>query len=328
MLSYNNMWLMYKSQLSKAASRSVTHRASNRGVGNNKTYEEYTNLVLPTRSNSALSIKAQSDEVEHVLHRAIDICISKLFFKTAFSLLRDKKRDNRSALIQAARDCGDREIEQRLKDDKRYAMWMATVPNARANVLKTRMMNAATRSVVELYGLEISDVDACKARVAFLTSRTPEYPFIFPEDPQSGKLLVDKPFLHPLIIRVLSHSQTLSEAVQRLLPEFSPMKGSEPEIPSSLLALASSAAYCALMEWENGTRSSMTFNKKLAASVYQDNLATLSKLAEDTKTASSYHPLMRKIFSLAYNEPGNICLQRPRTVNARMSATIVAINLD
>lgn len=50
-----------------------------------------------------------------------------------------------------------------------------------------------------------------------------------------------KPFLHPMIIHILSTAAGITDAIQRLLPHFSPEPNGPPEIPCHLLALASVA---------------------------------------------------------------------------------------
>ncbi|KAK7690435.1 hypothetical protein QCA50_005533 [Cerrena zonata] len=290
-----------------------------------------TILDLPDSPGGKLSIKQQHPRLRACLHQAIDQTLKYLFFIQAFPLLPEKKRCYREALLTAARDNKDNDIEQELKSNKEYSNWLATVLDARVNNIKSQCKSIARNKVVEFYRLDTRSQVACKERVAYLQQRLPDYLFTFPEDPKSGKADTGKPFLHPMIIYILANAGGIKEAVQRLLPHFSETPNNEYEISRHLLALASVAAYNALDEYSTGTLIKRQFSADSVKAVYNDHLVSLELLACNPKNEATYHSLLRKIFGLAFSSavsPTSTHRDVNTENNGHRPALDITINLD
>ncbi|KAK7679226.1 hypothetical protein QCA50_017804 [Cerrena zonata] len=248
-------------------------------------------VAAPDKPGGKLPLRRQHARLIACLDVAIDPVLLKTFSENAFPLLPEKRHRHREALLTAAVESGSGDIEEELKSNKDYAQWLATIPDGRVNNIKNNCKKVATNKVVELYRLDTSDPEACKTRVAQLKRRLPDYLLIFPEDPKTGKADMGKPFLHSMIIHILSTAAGITDA-----------------IPCHLLALASVAAYRALDEWSTGVHTPRNFTADRSKTIYKDQLCSLENLANNPNNTATHHALLRKIFKLAF--PSVLNLQR------------------
>ncbi|KAF8666931.1 hypothetical protein AX14_006412 [Amanita brunnescens Koide BX004] len=262
----------------------------------------YTDIVtLPKSKEILLSI--QMYELKLVIRKAMILVEGRIRFDHAFPSPADRSVWNRLALAEA---CTVLEsishspnvkvkynwIQQHVEVDDQYVSDISTILDPRVSLLQGDSKAAAAINVCAAYGLH-----GGSARLVQRLLQQKQY--IYPPALHGDGFLRDRPFEHNAIIGTL-HDDLFSgyRSVVRIYPDrYKPGEENSYALTPSMVALAATAVFASLKEWETGPRIPTHFTMNVFAEVYRGHIEDLAYIEQRNEPA--YKALLRRLSQMA-----------------------------
>ncbi|KAK7042879.1 hypothetical protein R3P38DRAFT_3179413 [Favolaschia claudopus] len=202
----------------------------------------------------------------------------------------------RERMILAATDIsGAIHILQRLGLDPQYAVMLASIPIDRINIVRGNFKRTAVTCVAAFFGLAGLSPETIKLRIEELLK---DHRYIFPAN--GDRLHLDQPFSQGAISFILKEevftSATFVTQNLERFPARSRKHPSERELPDSMVALAATAVYAALVEYRaTGRRQNIAFTEDAYEATYRNHMETLSQTRQSAP--NSMHNILHRLFN-------------------------------
>ncbi|KZT18175.1 hypothetical protein NEOLEDRAFT_1125670 [Neolentinus lepideus HHB14362 ss-1] len=255
---------------------------------------QYDMTVLVYNARGKLNLTTQTEEIQAVIRRAIDISLIEILTVNSYPDVTMRTKLVRDACVNAAVKLGDhyKPILIKLLDEKQkeFVKALSNIPDARISLARGEVRDAALGQVVGHYGL----IQGCGKHVAELLK---EQRYIFSVNPHSGTVNAKEPYRHPAVLAVVRQAYFQSKmakfvaTILSLSAFSSSLKDrDEPELPAAMVALASTAIHAAISEWSSGTVLALDFSGNGFASVYNSHIVNLNHIR--TTRPNMYHDMM------------------------------------
>ncbi|KAJ7085490.1 hypothetical protein B0H15DRAFT_847038 [Mycena belliarum] len=254
-------------------------------------------LVLPA-PNKAISLTAQHPELQSVLRSGVLQIKLFLLFTNAYPMMISRAGFARPYLIAAAQlRPTSAKILERLLTDPQFGAILAPILLDRVNILRGNMKRCAVSCIFAFFGLAGLDPSKVKERVEELLK---DHRYIFPVDPRTGQLQLNKPFRHGAIKFILKEEVfTSSSFVTQNLDRFPATNQKKPdqrELADAMVALVATAVYAALLELRmTGQRQNIAFTEDAYEDTYRNHMDSLKQVRE--KSPIPFHKLMHEFFN-------------------------------
>ncbi|KAJ3964406.1 hypothetical protein EV361DRAFT_942234 [Lentinula raphanica] len=281
-----------RSQVSRA-SRGTTVAAADP----NNDWPELTALVYP-RQQRVISLTAQTQTIQRVLHEAINLAIGLAIFQNGFAPTAQQLADSKNSIVLAATKFELPDVVYRFERDDLYARHLMTYVLGH---MRGKVKDAAQELVPSMYGIHQIPVEN-NARKNFVADLLSKMNYIFPRKivADSSTIRTSEPYRHPAIVAVMrkyffSGHKSLG---RRFHETFSSSVSSddEKEIPRAMLGIVVVAIFAALKEWSEGRdqRTTQDFVSAEFSDEYDLHMNLIqSKIhKEDGSGKLKYHALM------------------------------------
>ncbi|KAJ7120546.1 hypothetical protein C8R43DRAFT_1136719 [Mycena crocata] len=264
--------------------------------GTEASWDITTRLALPAL-NKEIGMTAQHPELQFVLRNSISLVKIFVLFVNAYLPQVTRAGTARPFIIEAAEiRHASHFILERLLADPGFGTILAPIVLDRTNLLRGGMKRCAGNCVLAFYGLVDLDAEKMKTRIEELLQ---DHRYIFPTDPKTGQLQLDKPFRHGSIRFVLkeeifSSPSFVSQNIDRFPARYD-KKPDERECPDAMVALAATAVYAALVEYRmTGQRQTIAFTEDAYQGTHNNHIATLEQVRENAPRAT--HKVLHELF--------------------------------
>ncbi|KAI0038047.1 hypothetical protein FA95DRAFT_1613676 [Auriscalpium vulgare] len=218
----------------------------------------------------------------------------------------------REALINAAVECGQVEIEQRLRTDKPYARVMGSISTqGRCSTFRSESYkNALEVNFYQLYKLDkLKTQEKIADALAWLFMQ-PTITFTYSGDPLLQKYDKDEPFCHPAIAAVLVilfFSKKRYPMFPEDLFESSVEDGDEAgelELPMAMVAYAATIVGAWLKQYQSGLFIKVQFSTTIFSSMYNNLLNDLKRIKAANLLGfhSIMHDLYKQVMGISVEE--------------------------
>ncbi|KAI0066769.1 hypothetical protein BV25DRAFT_1835722 [Artomyces pyxidatus] len=269
----------------------------------------------------------QMAPVKAVLKEANTIQIHRVLCWSHFMATDLTYRDElvREALIAAAKKLGQRQVEERLREDLQYATRLGAIPRDRMSSTRNEIKGRISRAIAVNYQFAKYGTKAKLAQGVAHITEAPIYRYIFPGDhivrPATTRHLLpqilltklqtsnyDKTalFCHEAIINSMRETYFKKKRLPEKWYSSSITQGeeaSELELPAPMVVFHAVATLACLKDYQTGSFISLPFltadgdDEKAGASygeAYKDHMTTLLNLKRTNLTA--YHTLMHYLY--------------------------------
>ncbi|KIL57349.1 hypothetical protein M378DRAFT_181655 [Amanita muscaria Koide BX008] len=273
----------------------------------------YTNLVRGGQRDVA-ALNVQNWELKLIVRKAMDLVEERIRFENAFPPLVTRTVWNRAALVEACtfvaampQTSQVREkyemFKERMRIDPQYIGEISkTLLDPRISILRGDTKTAAIHNSRAAYSLQ----DGCGPRVQALLTNSR---YIYPPAAnhyQGVGFQFQRPFENSAIVGTLRDDLFSGNTIVTKYAHRFQETDNEPDpkkLAPSMIALAATAVFSSLKEWESGHRTPTHFTANLFDSIYRTHmkhLETISALNE-----SGYNVMIRRLFRLAANVEDN-----------------------
>ncbi|KAF8337230.1 hypothetical protein F5887DRAFT_1078352 [Amanita rubescens] len=263
-------------------------------------WPEYTH-VMRSRHDNSLALRYQGIELKLVLQKAMDSIEGRTRFRDAFPTLPIRMRWSRDCLEKAcdgfiaSSPAGAKDkyvmIRKRLDIDLQFFKELSTLLSPRISSLRGVTKTHAVNSALYTYNLH----PGCSETVRELLKKKN---YIYPAAPNGQDYLREKPFEHKAIIRTLRETLFRNRTITQQFPgRFKPGEERTYALSPAMVALAATAVFAALKEWESGFRTGIQFMANLYHGVYLDHIKGLNDIKAQKPLA--YTSLLRRLFRMA-----------------------------
>ncbi|KZT24019.1 hypothetical protein NEOLEDRAFT_1148886 [Neolentinus lepideus HHB14362 ss-1] len=250
----------------------------------------YDMMALMYNSRGKLNLTAQTEEIQAIVQRAIDIVLTEILTVYSYPDVTDRMTLVRNACVDAADEVRDQyaPILVKLLDKKQKEFMKAlsniACPDARISLTHSEVWDAAVGQVVGHYGL----VQGCGNHV---TNLLKEQQYIFPGNHHTGSINFKEPYRHPAVLAIAK----FIASILSLLAFSSSLKDrDEPEILAAMVALASTVIHAAICKWSSGSVVALDFSGNQFASVYHSHKINLEHIC--SMMLNFYHETMSYLF--------------------------------
>ncbi|KAJ3819497.1 hypothetical protein F5880DRAFT_1616419 [Lentinula raphanica] len=270
----------------------------------NDDWPESTALNYP-RQQRVISLTAQTQNIQRVLHEAINLAIGLAIFQNGFAPTAQQLADSKNSIVLAATKFELPDLVYRFERDDLYARHLMTYVTGRVGHMRGKVKDAAQELVPSMYGIHQIPVEN-DARKKFVANLLTKMNFIFPRTnvAESTTIRTSEPYRHPAIIAVMrkfffSGHKSLG---RRFHETFSSSVSSddEKEIPRAMLGIVVVAIFAALKEWSEGRdqRTTQDFVSAEFSDEYDLHMNLIqSKIhKEDGSGKLKYHALMSWLY--------------------------------
>ncbi|KAM6489610.1 hypothetical protein JOM56_014932 [Amanita muscaria] len=270
----------------------------------------YTNLVRGGQRDVA-ALNVQNWELKLIVRKAMDLVEERIRFENAFPPLVTRTVWNRAALVEACtfvaampQTSQVREkyemFKERMRIDPQYIGEISkTLLDPRISILRGDTKTAAIHNSRAAYSLQ----DGCGPRVQALLTNSR---YIYPPAANGVGFQFQRPFENSAIVGTLRDDLFSGNTIVTKYAHRFQETDNEPDpkkLAPSMIALAATAVFSSLKEWESGHRTPTHFTANLFDSIYRTHmkhLETISALNE-----SGYNVMIRRLFRLAANVEDN-----------------------
>ncbi|KIL62907.1 hypothetical protein M378DRAFT_179510 [Amanita muscaria Koide BX008] len=269
---------------------------------NNRTsvWPRYTDLV---RGQRDLLLTVQCFEIRLIVRKAMDLVEERVRFEDAYPNLVNRTVWNGAALIKACEVIKEMSpigqvkerydiFKERIRVDIEYVGEISkSLLDPRISILRGDTKILAVNNARVAYGLQ----DSCGKEVKILLNKSS---YIYPRAANGFSFQRNKPYENSAIVGTIRDD--LFAGSNTVLLKFQHRFKKEPDqnmLTPSVIALAATAVYACLKEWESGFRVTSHFTTNLFEMVYRTHLKHLEKIREENETA--YMTMLRRLFRLA-----------------------------
>ncbi|KAJ3709691.1 hypothetical protein DFJ43DRAFT_1044723 [Lentinula guzmanii] len=282
----------------------TSHATAAMATDPNNDWPELTALIYPQQQR-VISLTAQTQTIQRVLHEAINLAIGLAIFQNGFAPTAQQLADSKNSIMLAATKFELPEIVYRFERDDLYARHLITYVTGRVGHMRGKVKDAAQELVPSMYGIHQIPIEN-DARKSFVANLLSKMNFIFPRTnvAESSSICTNEPYRHPAIIAVMrkyffSGHKSLG---RRFHDTFSSSVNSDDskEIPRAMLGIVVVAIFAALKEWREGCDQRMTqdFVSAEFSDEYDLHMSLIqSKIhKEDGSGKLKYHALMSWLY--------------------------------
>ncbi|KAK7018295.1 hypothetical protein R3P38DRAFT_3360084 [Favolaschia claudopus] len=259
-------------------------------------YHSSARLVYPAPGHD-ISLNAQPTESQGMLRDAITLMKDDVLYVDAYPRMVTRAGFARPYLQKAAAKRGAAAVHilDRLDTDPKYAALLAPIPIDRINIQRGNLKRGAVYAVQGFYGFAGMKPDQVMACVDGLLQ---DHRYIFPVT--NGRLALDQPFGHGCISHIIKEEVfTTAAYVDEHLSLFrtgTKKRAGERELPDSMVALAATAVYAALIEFKaTGRRQAIAFKEDTYESTYRNHMKTLAEKRKDYP--NTMHVILHQLFN-------------------------------
>ncbi|KAJ6605727.1 hypothetical protein B0H10DRAFT_603934 [Mycena sp. CBHHK59/15] len=245
-----------------------------------------------------VGLNSQSEELKSVLRGSIELVKTSILFEDAYPSIISRAGYARTILLQAAIALPAAiHVKHRLTTDLKYAAILADILIDRVNILRGGVKRVAVAVAPGFYLIAGLSPGKTKERVEELLK---DHRYIFPVDPQTNRLQVEKPFHHPALRAVLKEAVFAGQFKMKNIHLFistSKKRSGELELPDSMVALGGTALYATLLEYRlTGERQTINFTEGAYEETYRNHMKTLA----DTRAAApvALHKVLHSLFNV------------------------------
>ncbi|KAJ3978685.1 hypothetical protein F5890DRAFT_1559858 [Lentinula detonsa] len=253
----------------------------------NDDWPNLTALIYP-RQQRVISLTAQTQTIQRVLHEAINLAIGLAIFQNGFAPTAQQLADSKNSIVLAA-----------------TKFELPEIVTGRVGHMRGKVKDAAQELVPSMYGIHQIPVEN-NARKSFIADLLTKMNFIFPRTnvAESSTICTSEPYRHPAIVAVMrkyffSGHKSLGH---RFHDTFSSSVNSDSskEIPWAMLGIVVVAIFAALKEWSEGCDQRMTqdFVSAEFSDEYDLHMSLLQSriYKEDGSGKHKYHSLMSWLY--------------------------------
>ncbi|KAJ3749395.1 hypothetical protein DFH05DRAFT_1593878 [Lentinula detonsa] len=270
----------------------------------NDDWPNLTALIYP-RQQRVISLTAQTQTIQRVLHEAINLAIGLAIFQNGFAPTAQQLADSKNSIMLAATKFELPEIVYRFERDDLYARHLITYVTGRVGHMRGKVKYAAQELVPSMYGIHQIPVEN-NARKSFVADLLTKMNFIFPwtNVAESSTICTSEPYRHPAIVAVMrkyffSGHKSLGHRFHDTFSS-SVNSNSSKEIPRAMLGIVVVAIFAALKEWSEGCDQRMTqdFVSAEFSDEYDLHMSLLQSriYKEDGSGKHKYHSLMSWLY--------------------------------
>ncbi|KAI0037956.1 hypothetical protein FA95DRAFT_1667922 [Auriscalpium vulgare] len=281
-------------------------------------------VVLPTETQSHMSIKAQTARIKKVLKRAIqDALPRKLFFLNTFPQPQERTAFYRGVLVAAAEAEGDADVVSRLQSDKDYAAALAKIPEARTSNLRGKLKDAADGVVRGAYKIDEFPHERHVRILKWLLAEEDAL-YIFPGDAKESTYDDSLPYGHGAIIMVIRMAFFGPKAIAKFPPALFRGDDGVMRLPPVMVAACATAVEAGLRAFLLGPDAvQVDFSGAQFIHSYLNHIATLQDLKSEGLGA--YNALLAILYTSVMGIEGNeASTTAVGTSNRRVNAARVA----
>ncbi|KAF8325725.1 hypothetical protein F5887DRAFT_1085230 [Amanita rubescens] len=272
-------------------------------VLNTKHWPWYTDIVKGPKGD--LSLNFQMYELRLIVRKAIRLLEEKVRFEHGFPSAIQRDGWGRTCLQKACeniREWSDGEVKYRYKmfherftADDEYVGEISTLLDPRISLLRGATKAAAVINTRNAYDLGKGNTQQLIQEL--LQSKC----YIYPPTPNGLGYQREKPFEHNAIIGTLRDDLFGgANTIIHLFPDhFKLGEQASYALTPAMVALAATAVYAAIREWETGRYVSTHFSANIFADIYRNHVTHLLEI--QAKNRPAYESLMRRLFRLASN---------------------------
>ncbi|KAJ3979557.1 hypothetical protein F5890DRAFT_1558580 [Lentinula detonsa] len=293
-----------RKQLARSRISHTSHATAATVADLNDDWPNLTALIYP-RQQRVISLTAQTQTIQRVLHEAINLAIGLAIFQNGFAPTAQQLADSKNSIVLAATKFELPDIVYRFERDDLYARHLITYVTGRVGHMRGKVKDAAQELVPSMYGIHQIPVEN-NARKSFVANLLSRMNFIFPRTnmAESSSICTSEPYRHPAIVAVMrkyffSGHKSLG---RRFHETFSSSVNSDDskEIPRAMLGIVVVAIFAALKEWSEGCDQRMTqdFVSAEFSDEYDLHMSLIqSKIhKEDGSGKLKYHALMSWLY--------------------------------
>ncbi|KAJ3758099.1 hypothetical protein EV360DRAFT_70581 [Lentinula raphanica] len=282
----------------------VSHGTTAPAADPNDDWPESTALNYP-RQQRVISLTAQTQTIQRILHEAINLAIGLAIFQNGFAPTAQQLADSKNSIVLAATKFELPDVVYRFERDDLYSRHLITYVTGRVGHMRGKVKDAAQELVPSMYGIHQIPVEN-DARKNFVANLLTKMNFIFPRTnvAESSTIRTSEPYRHPAIAAVMrkyffSGHKSLG---RRFHETFSSSVSSDDskEIPRAMLGIVVVAIFAALKEWSEGRDQRMT--QDFVSAEFSDeydlhmNLIQSKIHKEDGSGKLKYHALMSWLY--------------------------------
>ncbi|KAJ3791966.1 hypothetical protein GGU11DRAFT_761152, partial [Lentinula aff. detonsa] len=229
----------------------TSHVTAAMAANPNNDWPNLTALIYPQQQR-VISLTAQTQTVQRVLHEAINLAIGLAIFQNGFAPTAQQLADSKNSIMLAATKFELPDIVYRFERDDLYARHLITYVTGRVGHMCGKVKDAAQELVPSMYGIHQIPVEnnTCKSFVADLLTKMN---FIFPRTNVAESSTICTIMCKYFFFghKSLGHRfhDTFSSSVN---------SDSSKEIPRAMLGIVIVVIFAALKEWSEGCDQRMT----------------------------------------------------------------------
>ncbi|KIL55289.1 hypothetical protein M378DRAFT_182265 [Amanita muscaria Koide BX008] len=260
----------------------------------------YTRLIKGT--NKDLTLTVQCFELRLIVRKAMELVEELVRFEDAFPDFIMRTAWNRTSLIEAcsvfqatshiAQVRYKYEVfKERMRLDIEYVAELSRLLDPRVSILRGDTKILAINNARVSYGLQ----EGCGRQVNLLLTGSH---YIYPLAPNGVSFQLTKPFENQAIIGTLhddlfsGNNTIVSKYPLRFRPTDQELDSNK--LAPSMIALAATAVYASLKEWENGHRIHVHFTANIFEMIYRGHLEHLEDIHD--RNIHAYNALVRRLF--------------------------------
>ncbi|KAF5317455.1 hypothetical protein D9758_018658 [Tetrapyrgos nigripes] len=270
----------------------------------NSNWAAVTHMVFPAPGQRTISKKAQSPVVKAVLDLAISLACGLTVFDNSFANAAAQLQNCVVGLNAACANTQQPLIQDRIQRDPDYRKHLVNYIFGRVGHLRGQVKTQAAKVVSSQYDfMRLSKSERATVVKKLMDRLTYIFPLSDPSNPSTWRK--NEPYRHQCIVTVLhlSFFKGSTSIANRHPDSFTSISSDDnrKEIPKSMLALAGTAIFAALKEWETGDQVEEDFSAKVFVEEYNKHLTMLEGkiLRPDNSGKEKYHRLMAHLYEQA-----------------------------
>ncbi|KAJ7939015.1 hypothetical protein B0H13DRAFT_2301219 [Mycena leptocephala] len=227
-------------------------------------------------SRGVLNLNDQDPKIQTILRNTFHKVNGDILYLNAFPDVGERLKYSRSALYSICKQLKYAAIAQRLGNDEAYSKEIAKVADARWTETRRSFKQAAISPSIHSFDLKVG----CSERVQLLLA-SPYSDYIYPI--KDGVPDYDKPFGNQAVVSTIHQSVFVGKRnlATTYLDRMPVTDGPTPErmISKPIAALAATAVYATLQDWQGPQYVNGEFNANLFAETYLNVLVRLYREA-------------------------------------------------
>ncbi|KAJ7937589.1 hypothetical protein B0H13DRAFT_1852560 [Mycena leptocephala] len=261
------------------------------------TWHPSAQIVYPAPGKKDILLNSQTEELQGVLRHSIGLVKTGLVFEDGYPAIISRAGFARSYLISSAEIIPNaKHIRERLGLDLKYAAILADILLDRINIQRGDTKRTAAGLAPGLF--QFAGLSPSKTR-ELIEKLLKDHRYIFPVDPQTGRLMTKLPFMHPAmsgVIREAVFTRNFKANNMHLFISTSKKHPKQLELPDAMVALVATALYASLMEYRaTGEHQTIAFTEGAYEDTYRNHMKTLADTRDYAPNA--LHNVLHRLFN-------------------------------